>query len=89
MIKTSEQDNWWAISTKYQVSGGGHTRRDALDCLKLSLHSTLNAIRRSKDTCTCGAKPEHMGGGRYGKWHSYSCPMFDGDHPEICTKGDI
>ena len=34
--------------------------------------------------CTCGVRPEHMGEGRYGKWHSQSCPMFDGDHPEIC-----
>ena len=34
--------------------------------------------------CTCGAKPEHMGWGSYGKWHSQDCPKFDGDHPEIC-----
>ena len=35
------------------------------------------------ETCTCGAKSEHMGEGRYGKFHRQDCPMFDGDHPEI------
>ena len=34
--------------------------------------------------CTCDAKPEHMGDGRYGKAHSQDCPRFDGDHLEIC-----
>jgi len=36
--------------------------------------------------CICNAKPEHMGDGRYGKWHGQDCPMFDGDHPEICRE---
>lgn len=42
---------------------------------------------KTKEECICGAKLEHMGDGRYGKWHRQDCPMFDGDHPEIC-KGD-
>ena len=40
----------------------------------------------SKDKCTCNAKPEDMGDGYMGKWHSYDCPMYDGDHPEIVQK---
>lgn len=44
--------------------------------------------RKPKKTirCSCNARPERMSNGRHGKWHSQSCPMYDGDHPEICKE---
>lgn len=58
------------------------------DYCELSLHPANNAGEDEtiEPICTCNAKPEHMGEGRYGKWHDYNCPMFDGDHPEICEE---
>ena len=44
------------------------------------------SLRKEQMSCNCGTDPQHMGDGVYGKFHSQDCPMFDGDHPEICEK---
>lgn len=49
----------------------------------------LAAHRARNYNCTCGAEPEHMGEGRYGKFHSQGCPEFDGDHPEIVKSKEL
>ena len=39
-------------------------------------------------TCTCGAEVERIIS-RNGKYHAQDCPMFDGDHAEICSEPSL
>jgi len=49
---------------------------------------SIDAWEALINPCTCNAKPEPMGDGRRGIWHDYSCPRYDGDHPEVVKKED-